>query len=133
MNGSLFDTQTQETILHANFSWLVSLLEWSAAIIDLFAIALLLVGAVRFGVGWIASELRHGVERTRKLNRERIVLGRYILAALEVFIVSDIIHTALSLKFSDLVFLGLLVVIRSVISYFLDRELEQLKKELDQP
>ena len=130
MNESLFDTQTEETILHANFAWLVSLLEWAAAIIDLVAIALLLVGVTRFALGWIFSEMRQGIERTQKMNRERISLGRYILAALEVFIVSDIIHTALSLKFSDLFFLGLLVIIRSIIIYFLDRELEQLKKEL---
>ena len=50
-------------------------------------------------------------------------LGRYILAALELLIVSDIIHTALSLELADLVFLGLLVLIRSVISFFLDREM----------
>ena len=131
MNGSLFDAETEETILHSELGWLVHALEWAAAVIDLFAIALLLVGAVRFGAGWIVSETRRdGVERTRKMNRERIELGRYILAALEVFIVSDIIHTALSLKFSDLIFLGLLVAIRSVTSYFLDRELEQLKKEI---
>ena len=66
----------------------------------------------------------------RETNRERVELGRYILASLELFIVSDIIHTALSLAFADLLFLGLLVVIRSVISYFLDRELDQLRKEL---
>ena len=65
-----------------------------------------------------------------KTNRERVELGRYILASLELFIVSDIIHTALSLAFADILFLGLLVVIRSLTSYFLDRELDQLKKEL---
>lgn len=131
MNGSLFSQATEETILHSQFGWLVHILEWAAAAIDLVAIALLLVGAARFGVGWIGSELRRdGIERTRRMNRKRIELGRYILAALEVFIVSDIIHTALSLKFSDLLFLGLLVIIRSITSFFLDRELEQLKKEL---
>jgi uncharacterized membrane protein len=44
--------------------------------------------------------------------------------------VSDVIHTALSLRFSDLLFLLLLVVIRSITSYFLDRELAQIKKDL---
>ena len=36
----------------------------------------------------------------------------------------------MSLALSDLVFLGLLVVIRSIIFFFLDRELAQIKKEL---
>ena len=129
--NSLVELETGEGILHGQFAGLVHLLEWAAAIIDIAAIALLILGAARFiaGVG-VAEIARRGAERVQKTNRERIELGRYILASLELFIVSDIIHTALSLAFADLLFLGLLVVIRSIISFFLDRELEQLKKEL---
>ena len=54
----------------------------------------------------------------------------HILSGLELFIVSDIIHTALSLAFADLLFLGLLVVIRSIVSFFLEREIKDLKEEL---
>ena len=57
-------------------------------------------------------------------------LGRYILASLEVLIVSDIIHTALTFSLGDLMFLGLLVLIRSLISFFLDRELREIREEL---
>jgi uncharacterized membrane protein len=56
-----------------------------------------------------------------------VELGRYILAGLELFIVSDIIETALSLQLTDLVFLGLLVAIRSAISYFLEREVQNIR------
>lgn len=129
--GGLLGLATEETVLHANFAWLVQALEWAAAVIDVAAILILLVGGVRFIVGvGVAEFARRGPERVRKTNRERIELGRYILAGLELFIVSDIIHTALSLRFADLLFLGLLVLIRSVISFVLDRELEQLRKEL---
>ena len=78
----------------------------------------------------IAEIAKKGAERVRRTNRERIELGRYILAGLELFIVSDVIHTAISLRFADLLFLLMLVIIRSITSFFLDRELEQLKKEL---
>jgi uncharacterized membrane protein len=117
-------------VLHANFEWLVTGLGWASACIDLAAIAILLIGAARFIMGVGIAEVAHwGAARVQRTNRERIALGRYILAGLELFIVSDIVHTALSLAFSDLLFLGLLVVIRSVTSFFLDRELDQLKKE----
>ncbi|WP_432255946.1 DUF1622 domain-containing protein [Limimaricola sp. AA108-03] len=131
--GSIWEFGSEGGVLHHHLGWLVSALEWVAAIIDLFAIALLLVGAVRFiiGVSW-AEIRREDAARVRGVNRERIELGRYILAGLELFIVSDIIHTALSLELADLVFLGLLVIIRSLISFFLDRELEQVKHELSQ-
>ncbi|MGY3439532.1 MULTISPECIES: DUF1622 domain-containing protein [unclassified Marinovum] len=128
---SLVNMQSEGGILHGRFHWLVEGLEWAAAGIDIAAILLILIGAVRFILGVGMAELfRRGAERVSKTNRERVELGRYILASLELFIVSDIIHTALSLAFADLMFLGLLVIIRSVISFFLDRELEQLKKEL---
>ncbi|TFL20246.1 DUF1622 domain-containing protein [Jannaschia formosa] len=118
-------------VLHGQLDWLVHLLDWAVVVIDLLAIAILLIGATRFVVGFLRAEIqREGVRRVKGINRERVELGRYILAGLEFLIVSDIIHTALSLKMIDLFFLGLLVVIRSLISYFLDKELEQVKKEL---
>ena len=129
---ALTNLQTEETILHAHLGRLVEILEWAAAIVDVFAILILLIGAIRFIVGVTIAEIsRDGQRRTRGVNRERMELGRYILAGLELFIVSDVVHTALSLKFADLLFLLLLVIIRSIISYFLDRELAQLKDEVD--
>jgi uncharacterized membrane protein len=120
-----------ESILHAHFAGLVAALEWVSAGIDLFAIGVMLIGALRFGVGFLAAEVQRSSDaRVRRINLERVELGRYILAGLELFIVSDIIHTALSLALTDLLFLGLLVVIRAVISYFLDREMAEIRKEL---
>ena len=120
-----------EGVLHERFPALLDALAWVSAGIDLFAVLLLVIGAGRFVVGVARSELaREGKARVRGMNRQRMELGRYILAALELLIVSDIIHTALTLAVSDLVFLGLLVVIRSLISYFLDRELGELRQEL---
>lgn len=128
--NSLFDTQT-ESLLHGQLPWLVEGLEWLSVGVDLFAILLLLIGAARFMLGAASAEVMRGdTARVTRTNRARIGLGRYILAALELLIVSDILHTALSLALEDLVFLGLLVLIRSLISYFLERELDGLKKEI---
>jgi uncharacterized membrane protein len=131
VNGSVINFKASEGVLHGQFGWLINALEWVSAIIELAAIALLVLGAARFILGVATAEIaRSGAERVQRTNRERIELGRYILAGLELFIVADIIRTALSLALADLLFLGLLVVIRSLISFFLDRELEQLRKEL---
>ena len=128
---SLWDIGMAEGVLHREFAWLVGALDYVSAAIDLFAILLLLIGAVRFILGVARAELSGDESRRlRGTNRERIELGRYILAGLELLIVSDIIHTALSLRLADLVFLGLLVLIRSLISFFLDRELGEVRREL---
>ena len=119
-----------EGILHDELGWLVHGLEWVAAVIDILAIVVMLVGAARFLAGFLAAEARRAEsERARVINRERVELGRYILAGLELFIVSDIIHTVLSLALGDLIFLALLVAIRSAISYFLDREIQEIKED----
>jgi uncharacterized membrane protein len=122
-----------EGVLHTNLEGVVVALEWVAAGIDLFSILLMLLGAARFLLGVVKAEFdRHDAQRVQGINRARMGLGRYILAGLELLIVSDIIHTALSLALTDLLFLGLLVVIRSAISYFLDREIKDIREELKQ-
>jgi uncharacterized membrane protein len=118
-------------ILPEHFAGLVNGLEWVSVAINLFSIAIMLTGAARFSFGFLAAEFqRDRLARVARLNRERVELGRYILAGLELFIVSDIIHTALSLELNDLIFLGVLVSIRSVMSYFLDREMDAITAEI---
>jgi uncharacterized membrane protein len=128
---SIWEIGMGEGVLHREFSWLVEALDIVTVVIDILAILLLLIGAVRFILGVARAELSgNETKRLRGTNRERIELGRYILAGLELLIVSDIIHTSLSLALADLLFLGLLVLIRSLISFFLDRELGELRREL---
>jgi uncharacterized membrane protein len=128
---SFWEIGAGESLLHGELAWLGAALEWVSAGIDVLAILLLLIGALRFLLGVLRAELsRDGADRVRRTNRGRIELGRYILAGLELLIVSDIIHSALSLAISDVIYLGFLVLIRSLISYVLDRELGQLRHEL---
>jgi uncharacterized membrane protein len=130
MLDGVSDVAGTEGILHSELSGFVLALEWVSAAVDLLAIAVMLVGTVRFLAGFLMAEIRRDEEaRARVINHERVELGRYILAGLELFIVSDIIHAALSLALGDLVFLALLVAIRSAISYFLDREIREIRED----
>ena len=131
--GTAFlDYAREGGVLFGHLHWIVEVLEWIAAAIDILAIVVLIIGGVRFVAGFVRAELSFGddLKRVRGINQERVELGRYILAGLELLIVSDIIHTALSLAMADLVFLVILVVVRSLISFFLDRELAEVKREL---
>lgn len=105
-------------------------LEWVAVGIDLIAMAVMLVGLVRFLIGFLPAEIREAEQRRwQTIDRVRIELGRYILAGLEIFIVSDIIHTAISRTLTDLLFLAILVAIRVAISHFLSVEVRDLREE----
>lgn len=113
--------------LQGELSQLAHGLEWVIAAIDLASIAIMLIGSLRFILGFVRAETSGDPDlRVRRIDRERMELGRYILSALELLIVSDIIHTALSLALSDLLILGLLVLIRSLISFFLNREIREI-------
>jgi uncharacterized membrane protein len=106
-------------------------LEAVATVVEVFALFILLSGLFRFTLYYFGAEFRfrqHDVSAER-MNEGRVVLSRYILAALEVFIVSDIIRTVLSPTLESLAVLGALVAIRSTISFFLDREIREIRSE----
>ena len=84
---------------------------------------------------WLCLELRFLRTRpTPEIRRQgiwsiRCFLGNYILLGLEFMIVSDIIHSFLKPELESLTALGVLVVIRTAISYFLGKELETAHAE----
>lgn len=122
------------SVLHGEFPGLVETLGWVTAGIEVFSIVVMLIGATRFIRGFLLAEVAGEAKaRLRAIDMRRAELGRYILAGLELLIVADIIHTALSLAIGDLVFLGLLVLIRSAISFFLGREISEIRKEMAEP
>lgn len=106
-------------------------LGYLTGVIELLSIAVLLLGAGRFLFWMVRAELfsASGDERLERQNLARLELGRYILAALELLIVADVIHTAISFDLDSILFLGALVLVRSVISFFLDREIAQLEQK----
>jgi uncharacterized membrane protein len=110
------------------FAPLAAVLETMASVVELFAIVILLNGLLRFTRAYVVAELRwrDPEASAARLNGGRVDLSRYILAGLEVFIVSDIVRTVLSPTLEALAVLGALVAIRSAISFFLEREMREI-------
>ena len=105
--------------------------EWMVVVIELFAILILIAGLVQAVRAFASGEARacEGHERGHRLNLGRLTLGRHILSGLEVLIVADLIRTMLHLNAENILLLGGLVAIRSLISFFLERELTHLEKD----
>lgn len=104
-------------------------LELIAGAIDLIGIAILIFGFAVALTKLVAEltksvGLRVGVD---DLHAARRTLATYILTALEFMIASDIIHSAITRNVGDLYFVALLVAIRTAISYFLTREIRELR------
>ena len=80
-----------------------------------------LCGLIRFVRAEILAARGGNVDDDRK--RLRHVLGYYLLLGLEFLIAADIIDTLMKPNTQDLIILGAIVAIRTVISYSLNSEL----------
>jgi uncharacterized membrane protein len=81
-----------------------------------------LCGVVRFLRSEVSAVRGANVEGERR--RLRQVLGYYLLLGLEFLIAADIIDTLMKPTTQDLIILGAIVAIRTVISYSLNAELK---------
>ena len=109
-------------------------LEGLALLIDFIGIGFILFGFVIAMIRLIGG-LSHGIGLRKglgNLNSARAVLGVYILTGLEFMIASDIIHTVVTREITDLIFVGLLVLIRTAISFFLGKEIMELTENRDE-
>ena len=79
-------------------------------------------GLVRFIRSEFAAARGEAVEAVRRKLRH--VLGYYLLLGLEFLIAADIIDTLMKPSVQDLIVLGAIVLIRTVINYSLNAELK---------
>jgi len=107
---------------------LLQLIEYISLGIGLVGIFIVLwgviVGLVEFTRAQLASLGRQ--KKSLPLEKIRIDLGRYLLLGLEFLIAADIIRTIVKPSLEEVAVLVAIVAIRTVISYFLNKELVRL-------
>jgi len=93
--------------------------------IGLFAIMVLVWGAIRTAVSLLRLELFSARREDTCHKRERLRqhFGSYILLGLEFLVAADVIHTIMKPTFQEVAILGSIIGIRTVLSFFLNREL----------
>jgi len=108
-----------------------TVLESIAVAVDLVGIAILIFAALKFVIHYLKFEFKRlkGLDSIEGIRNLRLGLGSYILLALEFIIVSDVIHSVVSTNIDDLLSLGLVVIVRIALSFFLGRELYEVKTE----
>jgi uncharacterized membrane protein len=105
------------------------ILEISHAI-ELVSFAIMIYGALFALLHFLKSELKRLTNKfdIATLDVIRHDFAYYILFGLEFLIAADIIQTILKPTSQELIELGGIVVIRILLSYFLNKEIEQVKK-----
>jgi uncharacterized membrane protein len=94
--------------------------------IGIAGIAVVTWGAGKAFVELVLLEIRGFRGRFICSKREylRHHLGSYLLLGLELLVAADVVHTIVKPDLRSLAVLGAIVAIRTVISYFLNRELK---------
>src|SRR5215813_7236755 len=105
-----------------------------------FGIGILGVLIIVFGVAaglvrFLRAEFLFVRGRNVEYDRKRLrhILGYYLLLGLEFLIAADIIDTLMKPSVQDLIVLGAIVLIRTVISFSLNAELRPQRQPLTPP
>ncbi|MDX6381187.1 MAG: hypothetical protein QOI57_2211 [Rubrobacteraceae bacterium] len=87
------------------------------------------IGAAVIGIGALSTMYRYVLSLlglSKYTNTDiRLYLGRFLVLGLEFQLAGDILATAISPTFQEVQLLAAIVVIRTVLNYFLQKEMER--------
>jgi uncharacterized membrane protein len=93
------------------------------------------VGAAIVGFGALSTVAVYLLSlfgiRKRSYTEIRLYLGRYLALGLEFQLGSDILSTAVAPTFAEVKILAAIVVIRTALNYFLSKEIEREREEVE--
>ena len=100
-------------------------------IIGIASIIILIFGSAQSMVMFLANEWNRLNKKydLEKIASIRIQLGQYLLLGFELLIVSDVISTIVEPTIDELIQVGGVVLIRTILSFFLNREIEAQRKD----
>lgn len=106
--------------------------EYLKNVLDIIAMGFELCGiiALIFGTLYTLYTFLSGYkdeQRLTSIDYIRLQLGRSIILALEFFVAGDIVRTVIKPDYYEIGILAILVLIRTVLTYFLNKEIVGLK------
>jgi uncharacterized membrane protein len=111
-------------VLREYVDLLVRLVEAAGALV-------IFTGAVVAAAGFLRACLRRAGHR--EFVRVRLGLGRYLTLGLEFQLASDILGTAVAPTFTEIGQLAAIAAIRTVLNYFLNKEIARERVEMAEP
>ena len=101
-------------------------LEWLILILQGISVTVIIYGVLLTIFKFFKIEFSNGnrILKVKALNKAKNFLGSYILLGLEILVCSGIILSILKPTLYDVLLLGSTVTLRTVISYFLKKELK---------
>ncbi|MFD3540077.1 DUF1622 domain-containing protein [Streptomyces sp. NPDC058662] len=120
---ALSEELLSEGALREMIGWLVHAIEAAGAVV-------IFVGAAwAFGRFFVAGVRRRAL--ITEFNRIRLSLGRFLVLGLEFQLAGDVLRTAVAPSFTEIGQLAAIAAIRTVLNFFLTREIAQERAEID--
>lgn len=111
--------------------WIIHSLEALTIVVDGVGYAILFLTVVKFVVRYVAFEFQRlrGYECALRFRDIRLELLSHIILAIDFMVISDVIHSGLAQTLESLVILGLFVLIRSILAFFLGLDMKDVREE----
>ena len=105
------------------------ILEIITTIIYISWIVVIIIGFSKAAFKFTKSIFTNKLDSHIHQNKIRVLLWIYILLGLDFIIIADIIHSILSTEIQQWYALGMIVIIRIAIAYFLWKELQEIEEK----
>ncbi|BBX70798.1 DUF1622 domain-containing protein [Mycolicibacterium psychrotolerans] len=122
MTRSLFAIEIlPESALRSTVDLMVRLIEACGAIV-------IMIGAIVAIVKFVAALTRRDINQ---FSAVRLSLARFLVLGLEFQLAADVLRTAISPSFAEIGKLAAIAAIRTLLNYFLNREITQEQREIE--
>jgi uncharacterized membrane protein len=95
--------------------------------LEVVGVAIIIFGIIKMAYTILACFVKR-IKLHSLLTEIRIELSNYLILSLEVFIGRDIIETLLDPSINDIIILVVLVVLRTLLAFFLNYEVQHIQK-----
>lgn len=103
--------------------------------VDLMVRLIEACGAVVIMIGAVIAIAKFVIALTQRsinqFSRVRLTLARFLVLGLEFQLAADVLRTAISPSFEEIGKLAAIAAIRTVLNYFLNREIAQEQREIE--
>lgn len=111
----------------------LTLSAWSAGVINFMALIVIVYGSLEAAIASVNSMLRRGPQHSH-LNERFVHFGRWLVVGLTFQLAADVIETATTTTedgWADIGRLAAIAVIRTFLSYFLERDMKEMAEAKD--
>jgi len=107
--------------------YIIHTTKYATLLFDVFGIIIVVYGGGKAMYALLVREFKSENKKSRydRLKKLRHDFGYSLVFGLEFFLAGDIIKTVVTPSWDDLGKLGALVVIRSILSFFLNKEIDK--------